>query len=82
MTEVDTTVLNILGKQVSFITTNGFHFFDNKGIVVHSGDITFPTTQAKVKILSSTTGTQINAGKYRVIISNAQSVDFETLEIQ
>lgn len=33
MTEVDTTVLNILGKQVSFITTNGFHFFDNKGIV-------------------------------------------------
>jgi hypothetical protein len=28
MTEVDTTVLNILGKQVSFITTNGFHFFD------------------------------------------------------
>ena len=55
---------------------------DNKGIVVHSGVITFPTTQAKVKILSSTTGTQINAGKYRVIISNAKNVDFETLEIQ
>ena len=55
---------------------------DNKGIVVHSGVITFPTTQAKVKILSSTTGTQINAGKYLVIISNAKNVDFETLEIQ
>ena len=55
---------------------------DNKGIIVHAGDITFPTTQSKVKILSTTTGTQINAGKYRVIISNAQSVDFETLEIQ
>ena len=55
---------------------------DNKGIVVHSGDITFPTTPAKFKILSTTTGTQINAGKYRIIISNANGVDFETLEIQ
>ena len=33
MTELDTTVLNLLGKQVSFITTNGFHFFDNRGVV-------------------------------------------------
>lgn len=33
MTEVDTTVLNLLGKQVSFIVTNGFHSFDNRGIV-------------------------------------------------
>ncbi|MEG1400694.1 MAG: hypothetical protein RSC45_13145 [Acinetobacter sp.] len=33
MTELDTTILNLLGKEVSFIATNGFHFFDNKGIV-------------------------------------------------
>ena len=55
---------------------------DSKGLVLQDRDITFPITPNKFKMLSSTTGTQINAGKYHVIITGINGVEFEKLEIQ
>ena len=44
-------------------------------------DITFPTTPNKFKMLSTTTGTQINAGTYTLRI-DTKEVEFKELEIQ
>ncbi|MBQ7421670.1 MAG: beta-galactosidase [Prevotella sp.] len=55
---------------------------DSKGTTLQDREITFPVTPKKFKTLSSTTGTQINAGRYRVIVSEAKGVEFETLEVQ
>ena len=54
---------------------------DSKRTVLVDRDITFPTTPNKFKMLSTTTGTQINAGTYTVKI-DAQDVEFKELEIQ
>ena len=43
--------------------------------------ITFPPTPNKFKMLSTTTGTQINAGTYRVTIEGKE-LEFQNLEIQ
>ena len=54
---------------------------DSKRTVLVDRDITFPTTPNKFKMLSTTTGTQINAGTYIVKIET-QDVEFKELEIQ
>ena len=54
---------------------------DSKRIVLVDRDITFPPTPNKFKMLSTTTGTQINAGTYTVHI-NTKDVEFKELEIQ
>ena len=54
---------------------------DSKRAVLVDRDITFPTTPNKFKMLSTTTGTQINAGTYTVKIET-QDVEFKELEIQ
>ena len=54
---------------------------DSKRTVLVDRDITFPTTPNKFKMLSTTTGTQINAGTYIVNIAT-QDVEFKELEIQ
>ena len=54
---------------------------DSKRTVLVDRDITFPTTPNKFKMLSTTTGTQINAGTYTVKIET-QDVEFKELEIQ
>ena len=54
---------------------------DSKRTVLVDRDITFPTTPNKFKMLSTTTGTQINAGTYIVKIAT-QDVEFKELEIQ
>jgi hypothetical protein len=41
MTELDTTILNLLGKEVSFSIDKGFEVFQSKGIVT---DIVFSHT--------------------------------------
>jgi hypothetical protein len=54
------------------------------GTVLRNDDITFPETQEKWKQVSTTTGTYINAGTYRVIISgeNLNGLGFDSLEVQ
>ncbi|MDE7085250.1 MAG: hypothetical protein K2O48_00995, partial [Prevotella sp.] len=54
---------------------------DSKRTVLVDRDVTFPTTPNKFKMLSTTTGTQINAGTYTVRI-DTKDVEFKELEIQ
>ena len=54
---------------------------DSKRTVLVDRDITFPPTPNKFKMLSTTTGTQINAGTYTVKI-DTKDIEFKELEIQ
>jgi hypothetical protein len=65
---------------------------DSKRTVLVDRDITFPTTPNKFKMLSTTTGTQINAGTYTVKIEtqnilppegrSVARIEFKELEMQ
>ena len=52
------------------------------GRLVAEGDISFPPTPPKFKTISTTTGTFVNAGSYRLVVSGAEGVEFEYLEVQ
>ena len=54
---------------------------DSKNTVLVDREISFPPTPDKFKMLSTTTGTQINAGSYRLTIE-ADGLTFKNLEIQ
>ena len=54
---------------------------DSKNTVLVDTDVTFPPTPNKFKMLSTTTGTQINAGTYRLRI-DTKDVEFKELEVQ
>jgi hypothetical protein len=54
---------------------------DSKNIVLVDRDVTFPPTPNKFKMLSTTTGTQINAGTYTLHIDTTD-VEFKEVEIQ
>ncbi|HAT61624.1 MAG TPA: hypothetical protein DCS83_03610 [Prevotella sp.] len=69
---------NMTGKAV----VARLQIIDSKGVILQNRPIVFPATSKKYKILSSTTGTQINAGLYRVLITGIKNIDFEILEVQ
>lgn len=52
------------------------------GRVVAEGDLTLPQTPNKMKMVSTTTGTFVNAGHYRLVIKGAGSAEFESVEVQ
>ena len=52
------------------------------GRLVAEGDISFPPTPPKFKIVSTTTGTFVNAGSYRLVVSGVENVEFESVEVQ
>ena len=54
---------------------------DSKNATLVDRDLTFPPTPNKFKMLSTTTGTQINAGTYRLTVEGKQ-LEFQNLEIQ
>ena len=54
---------------------------DSKRTTLVDREITFPPTPNKFKMLSTTTGTQINAGTYTIRI-DTKDVEFKELEIQ
>ena len=54
---------------------------DSKRTVLVDREISFPPTPPKFKMLSTTTGTQINAGTYTLRIET-DAVEFKELEIQ
>ena len=54
---------------------------DSKRTMLVDREVSFPPTPNKFKMLSTTTGTQINAGTYTVKIET-QDVEFKELEIQ
>ena len=64
---------------------------DQKGTVLVDREMKFPTTPKKFKLVSTTTGTQINAGNYQVQllvpgtkkpVAGATPIEFEYLEVQ
>ena len=55
---------------------------DTKGIILVDRDLLLPTTPPKFKNVSTTTGTQINAGTYQVRITGAKGVVFEDLTVE
>ena len=54
---------------------------DSKGITLVNRELSFPPTPDKFKMLSTTTGTQINAGSYRLTIEG-KGVELKNLELQ
>ena len=54
---------------------------DSKHTVLVDREISFPPTPPKFKMLSTTTGTQINAGTYTVKMET-KDIEFKNLEIQ
>ena len=54
---------------------------DSKNIVLVDRELSFPPTPDKFKMLSTTTGTQINAGTYRLTVE-AEGVEFKNVEMQ
>ena len=54
---------------------------DSKRTVLVDREVSFPPTPNKFKMLSTTTGTQINAGTYRLVVE-APDIEFKNLEIQ
>jgi hypothetical protein len=54
---------------------------DSKHIVLVDREVSFPPTPPKFKMLSTTTGTQINAGTYTLRVYT-DKVEFKELEVQ
>ena len=59
-------------------------FVTSDGTVLKDDEITFPDTPGKWRMISTTTGTFINAGHYRVILSapDMNGLSFESLAVQ
>lgn len=59
-------------------------FVDSKGGILKQDVLTFPETSGKWKMVSTTTGTFINAGYYKVILSaeKMEGLAFDALDIQ
>jgi len=62
----------------------GMKFLSSDGTVLKDDEITFPNTPEKWRMISTTTGTFINAGHYRVILSapDMNGICFESLTVQ
>lgn len=59
-------------------------FIDAKGIVLRNDELTFAATPGKWRLLSTTTGSYVNAGHYRVVLSAADmdGLVLDALEVQ
>ena len=59
-------------------------FIDAKGIVLRNDELTFAATPGKWRLLSTTTGSYVNAGHYRVVLSAADmdGLALDALEVQ
>ena len=87
---VSTGLAQIYALRFNYINTSGkpikvlLQMMAANGTVLKNDEITFPETQEKWKQISTTTGTYINAGSYRVVLSgeNMQGLAFDSLELQ
>lgn len=72
--------INQTGHQVPL----RMQLIDPAGIVLRDQEILLPDLGEKWRVLSTTSGSYINAGKYRVIISgeNMEGLGFESLDVQ
>ena len=72
--------LNATGKPMPV----RMQFIDSKGVVLKDDVLTFPDTPDKWKMVSTTTGTFINAGYYKVLLTadDMNGLAFDALDIQ
>ena len=72
--------MNTSGRPI----TVRLQFIDKAGAVLKDDQITFPEAPEKWRLMSTTTGTYINAGYYRVIISasDMNGLAFDALDVQ
>lgn len=72
--------MNASGKPIK----TRLQFLTDKGTLLRDDEITFPDAPEKWKQISTTTGSYINAGTYKVhiTIENAEGLSFESLEVQ
>ena len=72
--------MNTTGKPIPVL----MEFIDSKGVVLKEDVLNFPETPDKWKMMSTTTGTFINAGHYKVLLSaeNMDGIAFDALDIQ
>ena len=72
--------MNASGKPI----TTKMQFIDSKGTVLKEDEISFPDTPEKWRMLSTTTGTYINAGHYHVILTgkDMNGLSFDALDVQ
>lgn len=61
-----------------------WQLISKSGIVLKDGQITFPVASEKWKVVSTSTGSFINAGDYRLVISgdNLNGLAFDAVEVQ
>jgi hypothetical protein len=57
---------------------------DRAGAVLKDGPVTFPEAPGKWRLVSTTTGAYINAGRYRIVLSapDMNGLAFDALDIQ
>jgi superfamily II DNA or RNA helicase len=72
--------MNTTGKPIPVL----MKFIDSKGVVLKEDVLNLPETPDKWKMMSTTTGTFINAGHYKVLLSaeNMDGIAFDALDIQ
>ena len=87
---VSTGLAQVYALRFKYMNTSGrpipvtMKFIDSKGVVLKEDVLTFPDTPEKWRMMSTTTGTFINAGHYRVLISgdDLDGLAFDALDIQ
>ena len=72
--------MNATGKPM----TVRMRFIDSKGVVLKEDFLTFAETPAKWRMLSTTTGTYVNAGHYKVVLSapDMEGLALDALDVQ
>lgn len=87
---IQTGLAQVYALRFKYMNTSGAPIAVNLKLIAPNGSIlkddtlNIPVTPEKWRMLSTTTGSYINAGQYRVIISapNLNGVSFDALEIQ
>lgn len=87
---VSTGLAQVYALRFKYMNTSGkpipvrMKFIDSKGVVLKEDILTFTETPDKWKMMSTTTGTFINAGHYKVLLSaeNMDGLAFDALDIQ
>ena len=88
--KVSTGLAQVYALRFKYMNSSGkpipvtMKFIDEKGVVLKEDTLNFPETPEKWRMMSTTTGTFINAGHYRVVISgeNLEGLAFDALDIQ
>ena len=88
--KVSTGLAQVYALRFKYMNSSGkpipvtMKFIDSKGVVLKEDTLNFPETPEKWRMMSTTTGTFINAGHYRVVISgeNLEGLAFDALDIQ